>query len=70
MVATADCRPSWGRITTNLSHYLGGDSSVSASFGPNSSTASWKTAEQGAATSVLLTSFLLPDGVTDRYLAT
>ena len=57
-----------GRITTtNLSRYLGEDSSPPAAFEPNSTTVSWKTAEQGAATSVLLAASPLLDGVTGRY---
>ena len=57
-----------GRITTtNLSRYLGEDSSPPAAFEPNSTAVSWKTVEQGAATSVLLAASPLLDGVTGRY---
>ena len=57
-----------GRITTtNLSRYLGEDSSTPAAFEPTSTTVSWKTVEQGAATSVLLAASPLLDGVTGRY---
>ena len=57
-----------GRITTtNLSRYLGEDSSAPVAFEPNSTAVSWKTVEQGAATSVLLAASPLLDGVTGRY---
>ena len=57
-----------GRITTtNLSRYLGEDSSPPAAFEPTSTAVSWKTVEQGAATSVLLAASPLLDGVTGRY---
>ena len=57
-----------GRITTtNLSRYLGEDSSTPVAFEPNSTAVSWKTVEQGAATSVLLAASPLLDGVTGRY---
>ena len=57
-----------GRITaTRLSRYLNESSSPPAAFEPNSTTVSWKTVEQGAATSVLLAASPLVDGVTGRY---
>ena len=57
-----------GRITTtNLSRYLGEDSSAPAAFEPTGTAVSWKTVEQGAATSVLLAASPLLDGVTGRY---
>jgi NAD(P)-dependent dehydrogenase (short-subunit alcohol dehydrogenase family) len=57
-----------GRITgTNLSRYISNSTSAPASFEPNSTTVSWKTVEQGAATSVLLAASPLVDGVTGRY---
>jgi NAD(P)-dependent dehydrogenase (short-subunit alcohol dehydrogenase family) len=53
-----------GRITgTNLSRYISNSTSAPASFEPNSTTVSWKTVEQGAATSVLLAASPLVDGV-------
>jgi NAD(P)-dependent dehydrogenase (short-subunit alcohol dehydrogenase family) len=57
-----------GRITgTNFSRYISNSTSAPASFEPNSTTVSWKTVEQGAATSVLLAASPLVDGVTGRY---
>jgi NAD(P)-dependent dehydrogenase (short-subunit alcohol dehydrogenase family) len=57
-----------GRIIgTNLSRYIGDTGNSPASFEPNSTTVSWKTVEQGAATSVLLAASPLVDGVTGRY---
>jgi NAD(P)-dependent dehydrogenase (short-subunit alcohol dehydrogenase family) len=57
-----------GRITsTNLSRYTGDVSNSPASFEPNSTAVSWKTVEQGAATSVLLAASPLLDGVSGRY---
>jgi NAD(P)-dependent dehydrogenase (short-subunit alcohol dehydrogenase family) len=56
-----------GRIvTTNLSRYIA-DVSSPAGFEPNSTAVSWKTVEQGAATSVLLAASPLVEGVTGRY---
>ncbi|GGX82464.1 SDR family NAD(P)-dependent oxidoreductase [Streptomyces fructofermentans] len=57
-----------GRITgTNLSRYIGDVSAAPASFDPTSTDVSWKNAEQGAATSVLLAGSPLVAGVTGRY---
>jgi hypothetical protein len=57
-----------GRITcTNLSRYVGDIAAAPTSFEANSSDVSWKTVEQGAATSVLLAASPLVDGVTGRY---
>jgi len=57
-----------GRIVdTNLKRYIGDAASGPASFEPNSAGVSWKTIEQGAATSVFLASSPLVDGVTGRY---
>jgi NAD(P)-dependent dehydrogenase (short-subunit alcohol dehydrogenase family) len=57
-----------GRITsTNLSRYVGDISAAPTSFEAGSSDVSWKTVEQGAATSVLLAASPLVDGVTGRY---
>jgi NAD(P)-dependent dehydrogenase (short-subunit alcohol dehydrogenase family) len=57
-----------GRIVqTNLSRYLGAIAAAPASFEPNSTDVSWKTIEQGAATSVLLAASPLVEGVTGRY---
>jgi len=57
-----------GRITaTGLSRYIGGIANPPASFEPNSTTVSWKTVPQGAATSVLLAASPLVAGVTGRY---
>jgi NAD(P)-dependent dehydrogenase (short-subunit alcohol dehydrogenase family) len=54
-----------GRITaTNLSRHVG---DVSAAPDSGSADVSWKTIEQGAATSVLLASSPLLQGVTGRY---
>ncbi len=58
-----------GRITaTRLSRYVGDISSSPAAFEPDSTAVSWKTVEQGAATSVLLAASPLVDEVTGRYL--
>jgi NAD(P)-dependent dehydrogenase (short-subunit alcohol dehydrogenase family) len=57
-----------GRITsTNLSRYVGDLSAAPTSFEASSSDVSWKTVEQGAATSVLLAASPLVDGVTGCY---
>ena len=57
-----------GRITgTNLSRHIGDMHNAPASFEPNSTAVSWKTVEQGAATSVLLATSPLLDGVGGRY---
>jgi NAD(P)-dependent dehydrogenase (short-subunit alcohol dehydrogenase family) len=57
-----------GRITaTNLARYIGDVSAAPASFAPGSTDVSWKTIEQGAATSVLLAASPLIDGITGRY---
>jgi NAD(P)-dependent dehydrogenase (short-subunit alcohol dehydrogenase family) len=57
-----------GRITsTNLSRYVGDISAAPTSFEASSSDVSWKTVEQGAATSVLLAASPLVDGITGRY---
>ncbi|MCT9929864.1 SDR family NAD(P)-dependent oxidoreductase [Planotetraspora sp. A-T 1434] len=57
-----------GRITaTNLSRYIGDISAAPTSFDPKSTDVSWKTVEQGAATSVLLAASPLVEGVTGRY---
>lgn len=57
-----------GRITaTGLSRYIGHISESPAAFEPNSAAVSWKTVEQGAATSVLLAASPLLDGVSGRY---
>jgi NAD(P)-dependent dehydrogenase (short-subunit alcohol dehydrogenase family) len=54
-----------GRIvTTSLSRYL---TASPAAFEPDSTDVSWKTTEQGAATSVLLAASPLVDGVSGRY---
>jgi NAD(P)-dependent dehydrogenase (short-subunit alcohol dehydrogenase family) len=54
-----------GRIVgTNLSRYMTGSP---AAFEPNRTDVSWKTTEQGAATSVLLAASPLVKGVTGRY---
>lgn len=56
-----------GRITgTGLSRYIGGEQAP-ASFDPDSTDVSWKNAEQGAATSVLLAASPLVEGATGRY---
>lgn len=57
-----------GRITgTNLSRHIGDIVNAPASFEPTSTDVSWKTIEQGAATSVLLAGSPLVAGVTGRY---
>ena len=57
-----------GRIPdTNLSRHIGDVRNAPASFEPNSTVVSWKTVEQGAATSVLLATSPLLDGVGGRY---
>jgi NAD(P)-dependent dehydrogenase (short-subunit alcohol dehydrogenase family) len=57
-----------GRITgTNLSRHIGDIMNAPASFEPTSTDVSWKTIEQGAATSVLLAGSPLVAGVTGRY---
>ena len=57
-----------GRIVdTNLSRHIGDAANSPASFEPNSTAVSWKTIEQGAATSVLLAASPLLEGVSGRY---
>jgi NAD(P)-dependent dehydrogenase (short-subunit alcohol dehydrogenase family) len=57
-----------GRITsTNLGRHIGDIVAAPASFEPTSTEVSWKTIEQGAATSVLLAASPLVAGVTGRY---
>jgi NAD(P)-dependent dehydrogenase (short-subunit alcohol dehydrogenase family) len=57
-----------GRIPgTNLSRHIGDPTTAPAAFEPNSTAVSWKTPEQGAATSVLLAASPLLDGVGGRY---
>ncbi|HEV7979295.1 SDR family NAD(P)-dependent oxidoreductase [Amycolatopsis sp.] len=57
-----------GRIPgTNLVRHIGDVQNAPASFEPNSTGVSWKTPEQGAATSVLLAASALLDGVGGRY---
>jgi NAD(P)-dependent dehydrogenase (short-subunit alcohol dehydrogenase family) len=57
-----------GRITaTGLSRYIGHISESPVAFEPDSTAVSWKTVEQGAATSVLLAASPLLDGVSGRY---
>jgi NAD(P)-dependent dehydrogenase (short-subunit alcohol dehydrogenase family) len=57
-----------GRIVdTNLSRYTASPAVAPASFEPNSTAVSWKTIEQGAATSVLLAASPHVEGVTGRY---
>lgn len=58
-----------GRITgTALSRHMdGGVRTAPARFEPHSTDVSWKTVEQGAATSVLLAASPLVEGVTGRY---
>lgn len=57
-----------GRIpATKLSRHIGDALSAPAAFEPNSTAVSWKTPEQGAATSVLLATSPLLDGVSGRY---
>jgi NAD(P)-dependent dehydrogenase (short-subunit alcohol dehydrogenase family) len=56
-----------GRITTtNLGRHMVAQATPT-SFEPNSTAVSWKTIEQGAATSVLLAASPLVEGVTGRY---
>jgi hypothetical protein len=52
---------------TNLSRYMGDAATGPAGFEPNSTAVSWKTVQQGAATSVLLAASPLLDGVSGRY---
>ncbi|WP_435644574.1 SDR family NAD(P)-dependent oxidoreductase [Streptomyces sp. H49] len=57
-----------GRITsTRLGRHIGDISNSPASFEATSTDVSWKTIEQGAATSVLLAASPLVEGVTGRY---
>jgi NAD(P)-dependent dehydrogenase (short-subunit alcohol dehydrogenase family) len=57
-----------GRITsTNLARYVGDIAAAPTSFEAASNDVSWKTIEQGAATSVLLAASPLVEGVTGRY---
>jgi NAD(P)-dependent dehydrogenase (short-subunit alcohol dehydrogenase family) len=57
-----------GRITsTNLSRYVGDIAAAPTSFEAGSNDVSWKTIEQGAATSVLLAASPLVEGMTGRY---
>ena len=57
-----------GRITsTNLSRHIGDIGNSPTSFDATSTDVSWKTIEQGAATSVLLAASPLVEGVTGRY---
>ena len=57
-----------GRITsTGLGRHIGDVQAAPASFDPGSKDVSWKDAEQGAATSVLLAASPLVEGVTGRY---
>ncbi len=57
-----------GRITsTKLTRYVGDISAAPTSFDAASNDVSWKTIEQGAATSVLLAASPLVEGVTGRY---
>ncbi|WP_328610890.1 SDR family NAD(P)-dependent oxidoreductase [Amycolatopsis sp. NBC_00345] len=57
-----------GRITgTALSRHVGDIAAAPASFDPGSPDVSWKNAEQGAATSVLLAASPLVEGVTGQY---
>lgn len=57
-----------GRITaTNLGRHVGDLGAAPASFDPASTQVSWKSIEQGAATSVLLAASPLVEGVTGRY---
>ncbi len=57
-----------GRIpTTNLSRYTGDVTNAPATFEPNSTAVSWKNTEQGAATSVLLATSPLLEGIGGRY---
>lgn len=58
-----------GRIRTNLMRFIGSEQSsgAPAAFEPTSTAIGWKTAEQGAATSVLLAASPLVEGVGGRY---
>ncbi|MET9490662.1 SDR family NAD(P)-dependent oxidoreductase [Nocardia sp. NPDC006630] len=57
-----------GRIpATNLSRHMGAVQNAPASFEPDSTAVSWKTPAQGAATSVLLATSPLLEGVGGRY---
>ena len=57
-----------GRITaTNLSRYIGNVRALPPPLSPGRPPSSWKTVEQGAATSALLAASPLLDGVTGRY---
>jgi NAD(P)-dependent dehydrogenase (short-subunit alcohol dehydrogenase family) len=57
-----------GRITsTNLGRHIGDIANSPASFDAASTDVSWKTVEQGAATSVLLAASPLVEGVTGTY---
>jgi NAD(P)-dependent dehydrogenase (short-subunit alcohol dehydrogenase family) len=57
-----------GRIpTTNLARHTGNMTNAPAAFEPNSTAVSWKNTEQGAATSVLLATSPLLDGIGGRY---
>jgi NAD(P)-dependent dehydrogenase (short-subunit alcohol dehydrogenase family) len=57
-----------GRIVgTGLSRHIGDIANSPASFDPTSTDVSWKNAEQGAATSVLLAASPLVSAVTGRY---
>jgi NAD(P)-dependent dehydrogenase (short-subunit alcohol dehydrogenase family) len=57
-----------GRIPgTNLVRHIGDVGNAPASFEPGSTAVSWKTPEQGAATSVLLAASPLLDGAGGRY---
>jgi hypothetical protein len=53
--------------STRTTRYIDATANSPASFDPNSTTVSWKTVEQGAATSVLLAASPLVEGVTGRY---
>jgi NAD(P)-dependent dehydrogenase (short-subunit alcohol dehydrogenase family) len=58
-----------GRITsTNLGRHIGDIGNAPSSFDPGSIQVSWKSIEQGAATSVLLAGSPLVKGVTGRYI--
>jgi NAD(P)-dependent dehydrogenase (short-subunit alcohol dehydrogenase family) len=58
-----------GRIRTNLMRHIGDETTANApaSFQATNPEMSWKTVEQGAATSVLLAASPLLKGVTGRY---
>jgi NAD(P)-dependent dehydrogenase (short-subunit alcohol dehydrogenase family) len=57
-----------GRITsTNLGRHIGDIANSPSSFDASSTDVSWKTIEQGAATSVLLAASPLVEGVTGKY---